>query len=146
MFSITTSVWPLSVIASRTNAVSNFSPSAMNSHPPPHSQATSKTKLCSFCAEKVHIDAKKCKHCGELLDESLRAVHAMQHKPWNPGVAAVLSLVIPGAGQMYQGNIARGILLLIFTVVGYMIFFLPGLAVHIYAISSAYSAPAPSGK
>jgi predicted nucleic acid-binding Zn ribbon protein len=56
-------------------------------------------KRCPFCAEVIHAEAKKCKHCGELLDESLRAARAIQNKSWNPGVAAVLSLLIPGAGQ-----------------------------------------------
>jgi hypothetical protein len=25
------------------------------------------TKVCPFCAEDVHADAKKCKHCGEFF-------------------------------------------------------------------------------
>jgi TM2 domain-containing membrane protein YozV len=31
----------------------------------------------------------------------------------NPGLAAVLSLLIPGVGQLYNGRIVRGILRLI---------------------------------
>jgi membrane protein YdbS with pleckstrin-like domain len=30
------------------------------------------TKECPFCAEQVLIRAKKCKHCGEFLDSTLR--------------------------------------------------------------------------
>ena len=26
------------------------------------------TKPCPFCAEDIHVDAIKCKHCGERLD------------------------------------------------------------------------------
>ena len=33
----------------------------------------------------------------------------------NPGLAAVLSLLIPGVGQLYNGRIVRGILWLIIT-------------------------------
>lgn len=31
------------------------------------------TKVCDFCGEKVLAVAKKCKHCGEILDVVLRA-------------------------------------------------------------------------
>jgi len=30
------------------------------------------TKECPFCSEVIHINAKKCKHCGEILDPVLR--------------------------------------------------------------------------
>lgn len=35
---------------------------------PQVNQATSMTKNCSFCGEKVLRVAKKCKHCGEFFD------------------------------------------------------------------------------
>lgn len=35
--------------------------------------------------------------------------------PRNPGVAAVLSLLIPGVGQIYNGDFLRGIFWLIVT-------------------------------
>ena len=55
----------------------------------------------------------------------------------NPGVAAVLSLVIPGAGQMYQGRIGAGLLWLIFVVLGYAMFIVPGLILHLICIFKA---------
>ena len=58
----------------------------------------------------------------------------------NPGLAAVLSLIIPGVGQIYNGRILAGILWLIIT---------PGLWVcsggllgwicHVIAAYTAYS-------
>ena len=33
----------------------------------------SPTKDCPFCAEPIALAAKKCKHCGEVLDVVLRA-------------------------------------------------------------------------
>jgi TM2 domain-containing membrane protein YozV len=35
--------------------------------------------------------------------------------PYNPGTAAVLSLIIPGVGQIYNGDFLRGIFWLIVT-------------------------------
>jgi len=29
-------------------------------------------KNCPFCSEKILFEAKKCKHCGEFLDEEMR--------------------------------------------------------------------------
>ena len=41
--------------------------------------------------------------------------HADMAPTHNPGVAAVLSLLIPGAGQIYNGDFLRGIFWLIIT-------------------------------
>lgn len=42
-----------------------------------------------------------------------------ERKLWSPGVAAVLSLVIPGAGQIYKGQVFNGLLWLVVVVAGY---------------------------
>ncbi len=39
----------------------------------------------------------------------------MPHSPRNPGVAAVLSVLIPGVGQIYNGDFLRGVFWLIVT-------------------------------
>ena len=100
-------------------------------------------KKCPYCAEEIKTDAKKCKHCGELLDEDMRAERhvqtAVHHQKWNPGVAAVLSLVIPGAGQMYKGQVGNGLVWLICVIFGYMFFILPGLILHLFCIVGAAS-------
>jgi len=113
---------------------------------PANPAATAESNIrCPYCAEVISAAAKKCKHCGEFLDNSLRQARMStptaqqpQHV-WNPGIAAVLSLVIPGAGQMYKGQIGPGIWWLIGTVAGYCAFIVPGLVLHIVCIYKAYS-------
>jgi len=47
--------------------------------------------------------------------------------------------VIPGAGQIYKGQIGPGIGWLIGTIVGYCLFIVPGLILHVICIYKAYS-------
>ena len=56
---------------------------------------------------------------------------------WNPGIAALLSLVIPGAGQMYKGQVVNGLVWLVFVAGGYMAFVLPGSVLHLLRIIRA---------
>jgi hypothetical protein len=113
---------------------------------PPNPTVTTETNVkCPYCAEVIAAAAKKCKHCGEFLDETLRKERIptpsvlRPQQVWNPGVAAVLSLVIPGAGQMYKGQIGPGILWLIGTIAGYCALVVPGIIVHVICIYKAYS-------
>jgi hypothetical protein len=55
------------------------------------------------------------------------------------GVAAVLSLFIPGAGQMYKGRVGAGLMWLIFTILGYLLFVVPGIILHLLCIFNAAS-------
>jgi TM2 domain-containing membrane protein YozV/predicted RNA-binding Zn-ribbon protein involved in translation (DUF1610 family) len=93
------------------------------------------TKVCPFCAETILIDAKKCRHCHEFVDPDLRAANAPNL--WNPGIAAVLSLIFPGAGQMYKGQVNVGFMFLIFTIIFYFIFIPIGFVIHILTILDA---------
>lgn len=81
-----------------------------------------------FCAEEIKEAAVKCKHCGEFLDG----------RKSSGGVAAVLSLFLPGAGQVYNGEFGKGLGIFVLTVLGYTLLF-PGLLMHFVAVSDAYS-------
>ena len=60
----------------------------------------------------------------------------------------MLSLVIPGAGHMYVGNVGLGVLILVTVVIGYMfvipggdvMFVIPGIVLHVIAVVAAFAA------
>lgn len=55
----------------------------------------------------------------------------------NLGVAAVLSFLIPGLGQIYRGQVAAGVIWLIMVVGGYFACLIPGLCLHVICIFAA---------
>lgn len=58
---------------------------------------------------------------------------------WNPGLAGVLSFLIPGLGQIYRTKILAGFLWGVFTIMGYFCLVVPGLILHIACICNAVS-------
>ena len=86
---------------------------------------------------------------SELESQTVRSTvqpTIIQSRPSN-GVAAVLSLIIPGAGQMYMGKVGVGIAWLIFTILPYLCFIWPGLILHFICIfDAATTQPAEVGR
>ena len=142
------------------NEYSDSRPSIQTLAPPPASERLGDRPLseavpaadlvdCEFCGEEIKANARKCKHCGEYLDEELRkekrhAGSAGQTSittpaEANPGIAALLSLIIPGAGQMYQNKVGQGIVWLVAVSIGYAMLIVPGLVLHVVCIVSAAS-------
>ena len=48
----------------------------------------------------------------------------------NPAIALLLSLIIPGLGQLYKGQAIAGIMWFFLVIVGYVFFIVPGLILH----------------
>ncbi len=56
----------------------------------------------------------------------------------SPGIAALLSLFVPGAGQIYTGRFASAVLWFLLVSAGYALI-LPGLFLHMFCIAAAAS-------
>jgi TM2 domain-containing membrane protein YozV len=93
---------------------------------------------CPDCSTQVSDAAPACPKCGRPMTSRRTAPIAAQ-STWNPGIAAVLSLVIPGAGQMYRGDLGLGFgwfLLVVASYVGGLVF---GAAVHVLCVLEAFA-------
>jgi len=55
-----------------------------------------------------------------------------------PGIAAVLSVLLPGLGQVYAGRLLAGALWFLATTLGYSAVLIPGFLIHALCIWSAY--------
>jgi hypothetical protein len=90
---------------------------------------------CPECHKDVSSAAVSCPSCGHPILH----VSNPPERTWSPGIAAVLSLVIPGAGQMYKGKVGSGLAWLLFVIIGYAFYIVPGIILHIFCIVSAAS-------
>jgi len=62
-------------------------------------------------------------------------------RPASAVAAAALSLFLPGVGQIYSGRVVQGIGWMFATAVGYLLFLVPGLILHICCIVNAALGP-----
>jgi hypothetical protein len=108
------------------------------------------TKTCPFCAEVVQADARKCKHCGEMLDaawedenrprqtvahvrigDTIIHVHGSNK---SGGTAAVLEVIFGfffntfGIGHIYAGNVGFGLFLMF----GYWLFLVVNVCLALF--------------
>ena len=103
----------------------------------PKPTSTAALIKCPTCGKEISSAAISCPACGHpILGPNQQPVQVAAHK-WSPGVAAVLSLFFPGAGQVYKGQIFSGLFWFVFVIVGYVPFILPGIILHVCCIVNA---------
>lgn len=68
----------------------------------------------------------------------IRAPHRAPHAP-SPMVAALLTVLIPGAGHLYARHVFGAVMWFMLVSIGYVLV-LPGLVLHLWSIISAASA------
>jgi TM2 domain-containing membrane protein YozV len=106
-----------------------------------------KTKFCQNCGAEIDKNAEICPKCGVRVapppppPTSFAPVQMRERK--SPGLAAVLSVIFIGLGQIYNGQIGKGIGFIIIGIVFVaLMFVLIGFILYplfwIYNIYDAY--------
>lgn len=81
--------------------------------------------FCTKCGNANRDDAKFCRACSTALAAPATTVRTpVPAAPKSPGVAAVLSFFVCGLGQIYNGQISKGILMIVAYMVSAMLIFL----------------------
>ncbi len=105
-------------------------------------QATASAQaFCPHCGAQVDPAAEICPKCGVRIKQP-PAPQIADRK--NPGLAAVLSFLFTGLGQIYNGQIGKGIAFLIIGIITWVtVLFLIGIILvpiwWIYNIYDAYN-------
>lgn len=106
------------------------------------------TKFCSNCGFEMPKATKFCPECGNATSMAPQVVNSttatVLRSDKSPGLAALLSFLIIGLGQVYLGLTKKGIILFVLAIIsGILIFVLIGwilwVIVWVYAIYDAYN-------
>jgi TM2 domain-containing membrane protein YozV len=90
-------------------------------------------KVCETCGEPLRSEEiEYCPSCGASVPSS----YLRSDK--NPWAAFALSAFFDGAGQVYNGQLAKGLAILFGTIVGLFLFIVPGVIVWFYGFYDAY--------
>ncbi|HUU76509.1 MAG TPA: hypothetical protein VMW63_10570 [Methanoregulaceae archaeon] len=90
---------------------------------------------CHYCDAEMDRYAEICPKCGLKVSKPADIR--------NPGISAILSALVPGLGQIYNGQTGKGLVFLLLAVILFLsIGFLVGIVLYplfwMYAIYDAY--------
>ncbi len=95
--------------------------------------------FCPNCGSEIkYSEAEICPNCGvRLKDPTNQSKEHEEEK--SPIIALICSIFIPGLGQVYNGQLEKGVLILIGTLIGTFVFIIPGIIVWIFGWYDAYT-------
>ena len=101
-------------------------------------------EICPHCGKVSGEQSPRfCSGCGARMDGQPPAGSA-GYSPAPPEqksatVAGFCSSVLPGLGQVYNGETAKGYAIFVLTLAGLVLLLIPGLIVWLYAMYDAYA-------
>ena len=109
-------------------------------------QGNTGTKFCAKCGHEIDAGLKFCPECGTPTSGVSQPSHTQVVVKYekSAGLAAVLSFLLVGLGQVYLGLTKKGIILFILAVISVFLWviivgFILGLLVWGYSIYDAYN-------
>src|SRR5665647_1875002 len=101
-----------------------------------------KTKFCVNCGAEIDARAEICPKCGVRIappPPPLNPVPSVMVERKSEGLAAVLSFLFVGLGQIYNGEIGKGIAFIALGVVIVLMLFPILIGIPLYLILWAYN-------
>ena len=101
-------------------------------------------EICPHCGKVSNEEFPRfCSGCGARMDGKTPAGYPGYSVPVpeqkNRLIAGVCSSFLPGLGQVYNGETAKGFALFILTLAGLAFLLIPGIIVWFYAMYNAYA-------
>ncbi len=107
------------------------------------------SKFCESCGAPLKDGDKFCEQCGAATPAVPVSMPPPPAKPImpveepyqgkSPILALILSFFFSGLGQVYNGETLKGVAIFFGTLIGYMIFVIPGVIVWIFGMYDAYT-------
>jgi TM2 domain-containing membrane protein YozV len=108
------------------------------------------SKFCESCGAPLKEGDKFCEQCGAATPAApvsmpppppVQPAAPVQgsNPEKNPILALILSFFFSGLGQVYNGETLKGIAIFFGTLIGYMIFVIPGVIVWVFGLYDAYT-------
>ena len=99
--------------------------------------------ICPHCGHhSLEEHPRFCSACGCRMDSSSSPAGSgseiRQENEKNPQIAVFCSSLIPGLGQVYNGETLKGFVFLVSTLLGLFLILIPGLVVWIYSMYDAH--------
>jgi len=101
-------------------------------------------EICPHCGKvSTEQSPRFCSGCGARMDGSTPPADFLGHQTSSPAknatIAGFCSSFLPGLGQVYNGQTAKGFVIFLLGLAGLAFLLVPGLIVWLYAMYDAYS-------